>query len=96
LPHTLGTSVDISALAQASTPPTASAFATANTWTGEQTFAAPLVAAASLAHQGTTLGFYDTTPAAKPTVSGSKGGNAALASLMSALSALGLVTDTTT
>ncbi len=43
-----------------------------------------------------TIGFYGVTPVAKPTVSGSKGGNAALASLMTALSNLGLVTDSTT
>jgi hypothetical protein len=42
------------------------------------------------------IGFFGGTPAAKPTVSGSKGANAALGSLMTALSALGLVTDTTT
>lgn len=44
---------------------------------------------------GTGIGFFATTPAAKPTVSGSKGANAALASLMTALSTLGLVTDST-
>jgi hypothetical protein len=32
----------------------------------------------------------------KPTVSGSKGGNAALASLISALASMGLITDKTT
>jgi hypothetical protein len=37
-----------------------------------------------------------TPPAAKPTVSGAKGSNAALASLMTALAAYGLVTDSTT
>jgi hypothetical protein len=43
------------------------------------------------------LGFYGATPALKQTVSGSRGGNAALASLLSALSGqLGLVTDSTT
>ena len=42
------------------------------------------------------VGFYNTAPVAKPTVSGAKGSNAALASLMTALAALGLVTDTTT
>jgi hypothetical protein len=41
-----------------------------------------------------TLGFYDTVPIAKPTVSGSKASGAALASLLVALSALGLI-DTT-
>lgn len=40
----------------------------------------------------TTLGVHG----GRPTVTGSKGGNAALASLMSALSQLGLVTDKTT
>jgi hypothetical protein len=44
----------------------------------------------------TGIGFYTTTPVAKPTVSGAKGGNAALGSLMTALSNLGLVTDSTT
>jgi hypothetical protein len=33
---------------------------------------------------------------AKPTVTGAKGGNAALASLMTALAGFGLVTDSTT
>ncbi len=42
------------------------------------------------------LGFYGTAPAAKPTVTGSTGGNAALQSLLSALSNLGLITDSTT
>lgn len=45
---------------------------------------------------GAGLGFYGQTPAGKQTVSGSKGGNAALASLMSALSSIGLFTDSTT
>lgn len=44
----------------------------------------------------TGLGFFGTAPAAKPTVSGSRSANAALASLITALAALGLVTDTTT
>lgn len=43
----------------------------------------------------TGLGFFAATPVAKPTVSGAKGGNAALGSLMTALSNLGLVTDST-
>lgn len=44
---------------------------------------------------GTGLAFYNTAPIAKPTVSGAKGANAALGSLMTALSNLGLVTDST-
>lgn len=43
-----------------------------------------------------TAGFNNTGPIAKPTVTGAKGSNAALASLMTALAAYGLVTDSTT
>lgn len=43
-----------------------------------------------------TVGFNGTTAIAKPTVIGSKGGNAALASLLTALAAYGLVTDSST
>ena len=44
-----------------------------------------------------TLAFYGAaTPVAKPTITGSKGGNVALASLLTHLAALGLVTDSTT
>lgn len=42
------------------------------------------------------LSFYGAAPTAKPTVAGSKGGNAALASLLTALATLGLLTDSTT
>lgn len=42
------------------------------------------------------LGFYGATAGAKPVITGSRGGNAALASLLSALAALGLLTDSTT
>lgn len=44
-------------------------------------------------HTGSTLGFYSATAIAKPTVTGSRGANAALASLLTALANLGLVTD---
>lgn len=43
-----------------------------------------------------TTGFNGTAPAAKPTVTGSRGGNAALASLLTALAGTGLITDSTT
>lgn len=43
-----------------------------------------------------TCGFQGTLPIAKPSVTGSRGGNAALASLLTQLAAYGLVTDTTT
>ena len=46
-----------------------------------------------LDHDGTNLGFYGTAPVAKPTVTGSRGGNAALASLLTALASQGLITD---
>jgi hypothetical protein len=42
------------------------------------------------------LGFFNAAPIVKPTVSGSKGANAALTSLITALKNLGLITDTTT
>jgi hypothetical protein len=44
---------------------------------------------------GSKLAFFGGTPAVKATVTGSKGANAALTSLMTALVGLGLVTDTT-
>jgi hypothetical protein len=50
--------------------------------------------------QGTRLhgnvGFYNTAPIAKPNVTGSRGGNAALASLLTALANQGLITNSTT
>lgn len=56
-----------------------------------------LNAATVLQLQGVTLGFFATTPGtAKAVVTGSKGANAALASLMTALAGYGLVTDSTT
>jgi len=41
------------------------------------------------------VSFWGATPVSKPTASGSRGGNAALASTLSALAALGLITDGT-
>lgn len=43
----------------------------------------------------TSVGFNGTSPITKPTVSGSRGGNAALASLLTALANYGLITDST-
>lgn len=48
-----------------------------------------------LAASSTTLGFFGSTPIAKPTVTGSRGGNAALQSLLTALANYGLITDST-
>ena len=42
------------------------------------------------------LGFFGQAPAAKPTVTGSRGGNAALQSLLTELATLGLITDSST
>jgi hypothetical protein len=42
------------------------------------------------------LGFYNTPPVARPAVTGSRGGNAALTSLLTALAAFGLITNSTT
>jgi hypothetical protein len=42
---------------------------------------------------GSSLGFFGTTATTKRTVSGSRGGNAALASLITSLAAYGLITD---
>lgn len=52
--------------------------------------------AADLFHSGTKLGFYNTPAIAKPTVTGAKGGNAALTDLLSKLASLGIITDSTT
>ena len=49
-----------------------------------------------LEHKGTNLGMFSTTPTSKQTVTGSRGGNAALQNLLTALSNYGLVTDSTT
>lgn len=42
------------------------------------------------------IGFLGASAIARPTVTGSRGGNAALASLLTALASLGLITDSTT
>lgn len=39
------------------------------------------------------MGFWNATPVVKPTVTGSRGGNAALASLLTQLATMGLLTD---
>jgi hypothetical protein len=59
---------------------------------------APQGVAAITARRDTVLrlGFFGAPVTAKPTVTGSRGGNAALASLLTALANLGLITDSTT
>ena len=44
----------------------------------------------------TGIGFFGTAPGAKPTVTGAKGGNVAVANLLTALAGLGLLVDSTT
>ena len=51
---------------------------------------------ATLSLFGDLIGFYSTSPIAKPTVTGAKAGNAALASLCTSLANLGLITNSTT
>lgn len=55
-----------------------------------------LAIAQDLAHRGTKVGFFNTTPITKPTASGSWAGNAAGQSLAAALASLGLITNSTT
>lgn len=47
-------------------------------------------------HNGASLGFFATAAIAKPTVTGSRGGNAALASALTQLANLGLIVNNTT
>jgi hypothetical protein len=54
-----------------------------------------LAIAQDLAHRGSKAGFFNATPITKPTATGSRGGNAALASALTALANLGLITDGT-
>lgn len=49
-----------------------------------------------LGKSGGSIGFFGATPATQPTVTGSKGANAALGSLLTGLAALGLIVDTST
>jgi hypothetical protein len=53
-------------------------------------------ATAQVKVDSTGIAFYGGTTVAKPTVTGSKGGNAALTSLCAALASLGLITNSTT
>jgi hypothetical protein len=52
--------------------------------------------AGALRHTGAAAGFFGTAAIAKPAITGSRAGNAALASLLTQLAALGLITDTST
>lgn len=51
------------------------------------------VGGTTMRHLGSSLGFFGVTAVSKPAVTGSRAGNAALASLLTALANLGLVTN---
>lgn len=68
-------------------------FRTSNTAVGVQNVPLRLGTAGSTA---SAIGFHNTTPIIKPSVTGSRGGNAALASLLTALANYGLITDSST
>ena len=50
----------------------------------------------TVAASASGVGFFGTSPVAKPTITGSRGGNAALASLLTALAGMGQITDSST
>ncbi len=50
----------------------------------------------SIGGSGQKIGFCGSTPVVKPSITGSRGGNAALASIITALATYGLITDSTT
>lgn len=66
------------------------------TSTDGMTSGGSLAIAQDLAHRGTKVGFYNTAPTTKQTITGSRGGNAALASLLTGLANIGLITDSST
>lgn len=63
------------------------------TTTDGMTTGGSIAIAQDLAHRGSKLGVFNTTPITKQTVTGSRSSNAALASLLTALAAYGLITD---
>lgn len=58
--------------------------------------AAPHLGNRAILITATGLSFFNGTPAERPSVSGSRGGNAALASLLTVLDSMGLISDNTT
>lgn len=48
-----------------------------------------------LHQQGTNVGFYNNTPVARQTINGSRGGNAALTALLTALDSTGIIRNST-
>jgi hypothetical protein len=66
------------------------------TTTDTMTAGGSLAVAQDFAHRGGKVGFYNTTPITKPAITGNRNGNAAIASAVAQLVALGLATDSTT
>lgn len=66
------------------------------TTTGKIRIGGGIGTSAAIAVGNNTLGFHGAAPVAKATISGSRGGNAALASLLTTLATKGLITDGTT
>ena len=62
----------------------------------ENVTVANLTSTGDVAHQGTKIGFYGATAGTKPTVSGIRDSNAALADLLTKLETSGLLVDSTT
>lgn len=58
-----------------------------------QVYSDQVIANNAFRHMNFNLGFFAAIPAAKQTVTGSRGGNAALASLLTALATYGIITD---
>lgn len=67
--------------------------ATSDSMSGDLTVFGNLTVGGYVSHTGTQFGFFNAAPGTKPTITGSRGGNAALASLLSALATLGLITN---
>lgn len=64
-------------------------------WGGSDTLDVYLGGSAKFSFSTTGVGFNGTAASAKPTITGSRGGNAALADLLTKLAAMGLLTDST-
>jgi hypothetical protein len=63
---------------------------------GSTTIAGTLTAQANFLHTGSAFAFFNSAAQTKQTITGSRGGNAALANLLSALANHGMITDSTT
>ena len=75
---------------------TSSIALTMQTSGGNNIFNCTDAGALTIGYSGGSIGFLGASAITKPSVTGSRGGNAALASLLTALANLGLITDSTT